>query len=194
MVARTREFEAGETLDTAMRFFWKNGYADTSMRGLAEVTGVAHAGLYAEFGGKQQLFLRSLRHYRRTVMDPMFSGLREKGAGRPEIDQFFENLFTVAEQGVFSNGCLMCNMAVEFGVESDAIHDEVKATLDSISKTFRAALTRAKERGNIRADLDPVATADLLLSAFIGAAVMMRADLSPNRAVRAMRVALETLD
>ena len=43
--------------------FWKHGFADASLQELEKATGVNKSGLYAEFSGKEELFLESLRFY-----------------------------------------------------------------------------------------------------------------------------------
>jgi TetR/AcrR family transcriptional regulator, copper-responsive repressor len=50
-------------LESALPVFWKHGFADASLQELEKATGVNKSGLYAEFSGKEELFLESLRFY-----------------------------------------------------------------------------------------------------------------------------------
>ncbi|VAW53187.1 Transcriptional regulator, AcrR family, partial [hydrothermal vent metagenome] len=75
MVPRNREFDVDDALTKAMHLFWEKGYADTSIRDIAEHIGVSHAGIYSAFGDKKGLFKASIEKYSREVLDVMFSPL-----------------------------------------------------------------------------------------------------------------------
>jgi AcrR family transcriptional regulator len=62
-MARPRNFSREGVLEKALPVFWKHGFADASLQQLETATGVNKSGLYAEFSGKEELFLESLRFY-----------------------------------------------------------------------------------------------------------------------------------
>jgi AcrR family transcriptional regulator len=62
-MARPRNFSREGVLEKALPVFWKHGFADASLQELEKATGVNKSGLYAEFAGKEDLFLESLRFY-----------------------------------------------------------------------------------------------------------------------------------
>lgn len=62
-MGRTKLYDRDSVLDAAMLMFWQRGFANTSLQELERVTGVNKSGLYAEFDGKDDLYLSSLRHY-----------------------------------------------------------------------------------------------------------------------------------
>ena len=62
-MARPRNFSREGVLEKALPVFWKHGFADASLQELENATGVNKSGLYAEFSGKEELFLESLRFY-----------------------------------------------------------------------------------------------------------------------------------
>jgi TetR/AcrR family transcriptional regulator, copper-responsive repressor len=62
-MGRPKTFSRQSVLAKALPVFWRNGYADTSVQELEQATGVNKSGLYAEFDGKEDLFLESLRYY-----------------------------------------------------------------------------------------------------------------------------------
>src|SRR3984957_21331204 len=62
-MGRPKTFSRQGVLEKALPVFWRHGYADTSLQEIEEATGVNKSGLYAEFEGKEDLFLQSLRYY-----------------------------------------------------------------------------------------------------------------------------------
>src|ERR1700723_1639737 len=63
IMGRPKGFSRVQVLEKAMPFFWKQGFADTSLQELERATGVNKSGLYAEFSNKEDLFVACLRHY-----------------------------------------------------------------------------------------------------------------------------------
>jgi TetR/AcrR family transcriptional regulator, copper-responsive repressor len=62
-MGRPKQFSRHGVLEKALPVFWRHGFADTSLQELERATGVNKSGLYAEFEGKEDLFLESLRYY-----------------------------------------------------------------------------------------------------------------------------------
>ena len=59
-MARPREFDPDEALQTAIDLFWEKGYSDTSVDEVVRRTGVAKYGIYGTFGDKRSLFSKAL--------------------------------------------------------------------------------------------------------------------------------------
>lgn len=190
---RTREFDANEALDKAMRLFWRKGYAETSMRDLVAHTGVAHAGLYSAFGGKRALYQAALDHYDATYGNYMIGPLEAPGAGRAEVEQFFAAVLDAVRTNRWGDGCFMCNTAIEFGTDAGDILASARGNIERMAAGFRRALVRAKDLGEVRAGLDPDATADFLVSTFHGVAVMARSKTSHDRIEHTIGIALREL-
>lgn len=66
-MGRPRKFDRESVLEKALPVFWRCGFADTSLHQLEQATGVNKSGLYAEFKGKEDLFVQSLRYYQDNV-------------------------------------------------------------------------------------------------------------------------------
>src|SRR5271155_3290929 len=62
-MGRPKNFSREGVLEKALPLFWKHGFADASLQELEKATGVNKSGLYAEFSGKEELFLESLSLY-----------------------------------------------------------------------------------------------------------------------------------
>ena len=194
IVARVREFDPDEALEKAMRLFWQKGYAETSMRDLVAHTGVAHAGLYAAFGGKRDLFRAALGRYGETVISGMLEGIESPHSGRAEVERCLNGLLDAAKRGVLGNGCLMCNTAIEFGDEAGPIRATVNRSSERMVRAFRGALERARGKGEVPADLNPTATAEFMVTVLHGLVVLVRSKASPERMRQRVLVALGVLD
>src|SRR6185312_7949438 len=61
---RPRAYDPATAISRAADKFWKAGYAGTSLADLSEATGMNRPSLYAAFGDKRDLYLKTLEHYR----------------------------------------------------------------------------------------------------------------------------------
>lgn len=177
-----------------MELFWRKGYSDTSIRDLVSHTGVAHAGLYSEFGGKEALFSAALQRYIDTVLSKLILVVEAPGAGIVELKRFFERWASEARKGTFYEGCFLCNSAIEFGDDSGIVRQQVSRCLERISTAFEGVLLRAKESGELRSDLDPAEAAGFLVDTFLGAAVLLRSKVKPTYVIQSVKVALKIFD
>ena len=87
-MARPRNFSRAGVLEKALPVFWRHGFADASLQELEKATGVNKSGLYAEFSGKEELFLESLRFYLERL--PSRELLMAEPLGWDNIEQFLK--------------------------------------------------------------------------------------------------------
>lgn len=194
MVPRSREFDIDDALEKAMRLFWKKGYADTSIRDLAEHIGVSHAGIYSAFGDKDGLFKASIEKYSREVLNVMFSPLEEPDAGRTEIETLFSYAINGVRAGVFRNGCFIANSAVEFAGVGGPITLFVQRSFKRQVKAFKNSLNLAVKNGEVRPNLDVNRIACSLTTTFYGLSVLARAGLPITILEEAAAAAIEQFD
>src|ERR1700751_4096237 len=78
VMARPREFEPDDVLDSAMRQFWERDYRATSVDDLVRATGLKPSSLYSAFpGGKHALLMGSLDRYCRLVVAQKLGALED---------------------------------------------------------------------------------------------------------------------
>ena len=65
----TRQFDEDALLEVALKTFWQNGFAATSMIDVAEATGVQRGSLYNAYGDKERLFLLAFERYSSRFLD-----------------------------------------------------------------------------------------------------------------------------
>jgi len=171
-MARPRAFNEEEVIDKAVEVFWAKGYEATSMQDLIDAMGIQRGSLYGTFGGKQNLFLKSLKRYSVTVVKKLLEILESKPSAVESIELFFsqlvEHLLTAGEL----RSCLVTNSAIERGLRDEETRQLVLQLLNALENGFYKTLLRAKENGELSTDLDLKVVANYLTSSMQGLLVM----------------------
>jgi TetR/AcrR family transcriptional regulator, copper-responsive repressor len=156
-MGRPKKYERDDVLKTAMMLFWKRGYAHTGLQDLEKATGVNKSGLYAEFKGKDDIFVSSLRYY----YDNRGSGkfLIKEPFGWHNIENFLK---FIAQGWLGQRGCLSINSMRELKI--------LPAEAQKMVSTSRIQLKQIFEK-NIAAEqtkLSPEALAEIAATFFSG--------------------------
>ncbi len=190
---RNKEFEPEEALDKAMGVFWRKGYFDTSVDDLVQQVGVSRYGLYATFGNKQELFLASLDRYRDTFVAQLIAGLETPNASLAEIQSFFGTFIELSKTERGKLGCFMCNTATELALHDDRVAKKVDNHIQRLTKAFHKALSNARQRKEIKSDINIEDYAKYLTGVTLGLCVYARSQVNPEIIESYIRVALKTL-
>ena len=174
---RTKGFQPAEALDRAMELFWRRGYRATGLDELVRRTGASRYGLYATFGGKQDLFLTTLERYSQAVMDPMLEPLEVARPSVPEIRAFFGRVLRLIRSASDGRGCLMCNAAFEAAALTPAATSRVRRHFARVRRLLARALTNATRDGLLGRDVAVPAYADHLLGTAAGSFLLARSGM-----------------
>ncbi|MCJ7871166.1 TetR/AcrR family transcriptional regulator [Phaeobacter sp. J2-8] len=129
-------------LDNALNTFWKTGFHVVSMGDLVRETGVSRAGIYSDFGGKEDLFHACLDRYQDTVVTPAFAPVEAEGAGIEGIKAYFDNLLARFEDtGGFGMGCLVGNTLSQIPEDAQETRQRLRAHCDRLTAGFHKVLT-----------------------------------------------------
>lgn len=173
-MVRTRTFDPSSALSSAVELFASKGYSETSMEDIVQATGVSRYGLYSAFGNKRELFELALERFAEGMGKKSFLRLLEPDASLDHIRGIFrdrvEDMCCLEE----NKGCLFVHTAMELAPQDDEIRDVLKKFMKRMSKAFSIGLESAKERGEIRADVDVRVAGELLTSTMFGLAVLGR--------------------
>lgn len=160
-MSRPRSRSRDELVASAMILFWKQGYGATSMEDLVAASGVGRGGIYADFGGKEALFLACLEAYTERFADPAIGLLAAGDDGLDAIGAYFDHFIALHEQrGMPGPGCFIANTMTELAPRNDAALRIVKAHSARLKSAFRDALMRAGGESGARlapAELDGLA-------------------------------------
>ena len=174
-MARPREFDEDEVLDAAIECFWRRGLEATSVRDLAEATGVNQPSLYNAFGDKRELFGRALERYATRSMRERIERLEQKHPPKEAIRAFFRELVARTLADPDHRGCLIVNSALEVAPHDAELRTVIASYLGEIEAFFCRCLEKLKESGDLSPSLDPKDMARLFLSVLLGVRVAARA-------------------
>lgn len=144
---RLKSLSRENLLDSALDTFWKTGFHVVSMGDLVRETGVSRAGIYSDFGGKENLFHACLDRYQEVVVTPAFAPVEAEGAGIDGIKDYFDNLLARFEDtGGFGMGCLVGNTLSQIPEDAQETRQKLQAHSDRLTAGFRKVL--AHENGD----------------------------------------------
>ena len=193
-MGRKKSYDRDELVGKAMELFRDHGFAGTSAEMLVESLGVNRFSLYAEFGSKQGLFDAALERYDDQVLGQSFGRLETPGAGVDEIRALLEFFGTAGHGRGYGRGCLLCNTAVEFGPDDPSGAGFVQRYFKRLSRAFLAALSHAREQGDLPDSVDPKEESAFFTATVLGLFVMARAKAPRALMKSSARVAIEHLD
>ncbi|MFE3452815.1 TetR/AcrR family transcriptional regulator [Nonomuraea sp. NPDC059194] len=190
-MGRPKEFDPDQALRKAMELFWRRGYAATSMSDLVRHLGIGRASIYATFGGKRELYLRAYDRYLAQGID-IEGSLSAPGPALPAVRDLVMRFADEAAHDTEHRGCLVVNTAVELAPHDEDMARRVQAHWDRVETALAAALTRAREQGELGDGQDPRALSRFLLTVLQGLHVVGKASNDPARlrdsATQALRV------
>jgi TetR/AcrR family transcriptional repressor of nem operon len=174
-MVRTRSFDPAVALNRAVELFSSKGYSETSMDDIVKATGVSRYGIYGTFGNKRELFEQALERYADDMGRVSFLRLLEPDASiqhvRAIFDERIEHMCTCGE----NRGCMLCHTAMELAPHDHEIEEVLQKFLRRMSKAFSVGLENARQKGEVKKDLDTDSAGEYLTGALFGLAVLARA-------------------
>src|SRR5580765_4509571 len=157
---RPRAYDPDEAIARAAARFWKAGYAGTSLDDLSEATGMNRPSLYAAFGDKRDLYLKTLDRY----VEEGRALARAALADDPPLRVFLKRFYDKALDLYFGDGPRGC-YTVGTAATVAAVDDEVRKFLaDRVRNAddfLRRQIEKGQARGEIARNADPAALAYL---------------------------------
>ncbi|VAW52299.1 Transcriptional regulator, AcrR family [hydrothermal vent metagenome] len=192
-MARPREFDPNDVLQTAIELFWEKGYYDSSVDEVVRQSGVAKYGIYGTFGSKRELFKEALKQYASDRHRDIQSPIRKLDASLPEIQQFFKRAVKIITQEGSRRGCMMVNTGVELGFRDAEIRDFVTNFFHETEEVMERCLTNAVELGQIEALSNISKLATYLVTEFRTALMLASSGCSRREIQAHLDIALRVL-
>ncbi len=142
---RPRAYDPGVALERATDAFWDAGFCGTSLDDLSSRTGMNRPSLYAAFGDKQALYLKTLDGYCASRRALIAAAL---GSGRPLRDtlraiyQRMLDLFLEGDRG--ARGCYIVGTAATEAVANPEVREMLAGSVRDMDEGFRGAFCAAQ--------------------------------------------------
>ena len=168
-----RQFDEDALLEVALKTFWQNGFAATSMIDVAEATKVQRGSLYNAYGDKERLFLLAFERYAGRLLDSVRQALSNPDP-TVALTALLKRIIANWTEGGASRGCLTTKTMIELHLAGKTIEVRVKRLLDDLTALIREALSAPAAARKL--SCDPEIAADLVVTFTRGLAVMERVD------------------
>jgi TetR/AcrR family transcriptional regulator, copper-responsive repressor len=183
---RPRQYDPERALAKAAEAFWKHGYAATSLDDLVAATGMNRPSLYAAFGDKRDLYLRTLTRYQQQSRAIGAQITADDPPLRVFLKRFYEAALDIyLESGDEARGCYSISTAPAQAVTDAAVRDFLAASISGTDAFVAKQIAKARERGEVPLGADPHALAQLATAALHTIAVRARVGV-PRKQLRAV--------
>ncbi|MGY4290963.1 TetR/AcrR family transcriptional repressor of nem operon [Bradyrhizobium sp. LM2.7] len=176
---RPRSFDTEAAVERAMGVFWSRGYHATALPDLLRATKLSRGSLYAAFGDKHSLFLRSLDRY---IADAMTRMDLELDPCREPVDALRAYLAGYVDRTSGANGrrgCLLVATAMELAGQDAEVNRRIASFFKSMEARVADALSRANTAGKLAEGVEPASAARILICFLWGLRVV--AKTAPTR-------------
>lgn len=191
---RPRAYDPEKALTRAMETFWAAGFTGTSLDDLAAATGMNRPSLYAAFGDKKSIYLKSLDLYAESLRGTMRAILQSDMTLADGLTGFYQggiDLYLSGENG--PRGCFVSCTAPAEAMVDDDIRTVLKEVLGEIDRGLGLLYRQAQKRGEISKDADTAALAQLAGAVLHSLALRARAGATREDLQAIARMAARTI-
>lgn len=176
---RVKQFNEETVLNKAMELFWKKGYHATSIQDMVEHLSINRASLYDTFGGKKNLFHKSLELYCGKHKEGTLMFLKNEKSVKEGIRKLFEMAISDSISDVDRKGCFVVNTTTELIPGYDSVKRVLARNRVAFEKIFYEFLLAGQQSGEIAKDKDLKSISSLIYTLLSGIKVV--AKIEPNR-------------
>src|SRR5580700_8946169 len=176
---RPRQYDPDQALAKAAAAFWKGGYAGTSLDELSAATGMNRPSLYAAFGEKRDLYLKTLERYQRKSRAKTLELLADRPSLRVFLTRFYDGALEIYRAGdEDARGCYSISTAPAQATVDPAIREFLDDSIRGTDAFLAGVIGEARERGEIAASVNPAALAQIATATLHTIAVRSRVGAS----------------
>lgn len=173
---RPKSYDPDRALWQAMETFWTSGFAATSLDDLAAATAMNRPSLYAAFGDKKTLYVKTLERFAEQMRKSLAEGMGKTTTLPEALRAFYSGaieLYLSGEQG--PRGCfVMCTAPAEAASDPD-IRSALEAILKEIDASLESRMAQAVSDGELSPQANPAMLARLAASVLHSIAIRARA-------------------
>lgn len=157
-------------IESTRELLWERGYVGTSPKAIQQRAGAGQGSMYHHFAGKPDLALAAIR---RTAEEMRAAAEEQFSAPGTALERI--TAYLLRERDVLK-GCPVGRLTQDPEVMADgALRGPVDETFDWLRGRLAGILAEGRDRGELDAALDPVATASAVVAVLQGGYVLARA-------------------
>lgn len=173
---RPRAYDADTALAQAMSAFWQFGYSATSLEQLSDATDMNRPSMYAAFGDKRALYLKTLDRYTERSKEGIATALDSELSFAEGLQRFYDYaLASYLPSGDPARGCYLIGTAVTEAVADEEVRTRLASALREFERMVEARIRQARDDGEIETAADPQALAMITLAVLYTLAIRSRA-------------------
>jgi TetR/AcrR family transcriptional regulator, copper-responsive repressor len=191
---RPRQYDPDRVLDSAAGAFWMNGYAATSLDELSAATGMNRPSLYAAFGDKSDLYLKTLERYREQSRALARELVADAPTLRVFLARFYDKALDIYLAGdERARGCYIISTAATQATVDPAVRRFLAESILGTDAFLSNLIAKARDRGEIESSADPAALAQLATATLHALAVRARAGISRKQLTALARTTVDMI-
>jgi TetR/AcrR family transcriptional regulator, transcriptional repressor for nem operon len=190
-MARPKEFDTEQALDTGMHLLWRSGYETTSLDDLVSAMRLSKSSFYGTFGSKREFLLAALTRYTDVILHQLATDL-ERGSARVAITRSLKT--AVRESGDSPRGCFVQNCAIELAHRDGEVQAKVRQAFDRLEEGYRRAIVRGQRTSEFGRHRDARMLARYLVMSLNGIQFFSRAGTKSGYLEEIVPVILSALE
>lgn len=149
-MGRPRTFDVDDALIAAMNVFWMKGYAAASMKDLTKAMGISGPSLYAAFGDKRSLYLKTIDRYADVDACAPIIAFETEPDLRKAVRSFLTTVITYAtdaENG--ARGCFLASCVSTTVGEVEGVDERMENAIHATDIRLASRFDVEKEKGTL---------------------------------------------
>ena len=161
---RPREFDMDAALDAALLVFRERGYHAASLAELGAAMNLTVGSIYKAFSDKRAIFLAAFDRYTGIRSGELNRRLEPARSGLDKVRAMLAFYADSSHGPEGRLGCLVVGSITELSLFDAEMADRVTASLRRVKVQLRDFIKMGQSDGSVSANIDPEASASLLLS------------------------------
>jgi TetR/AcrR family transcriptional regulator, copper-responsive repressor len=173
---RPRAYEPERALTQVTDAFWQAGYSATSLDDLSAATGMNRPSLYAAFGDKRALYLKTLELYVEQGRRAIEIALGSDGSLADALRRVYSGALALyLPSDGEARGCFLIGTAATEAPSDSNVRALLGGGLRVFDRVFEARFSRAKASGELDSGADPAKLAKMASAVLHTLAIRSRA-------------------
>ncbi len=149
-IGRPRNFDIDEALLAAMNVFWSKGYDGASLKDLTKAMGISGPSMYAAFGDKRELYLKTIDQYADVDGCAPVVAFESEPDIEKAVQGFLEAVIEYStDHSGGTSGCFLASCVSTNVGEVEGVEERMVNAINETDNRLAARFELEKEKGNL---------------------------------------------